>query len=182
MKRPGTFVGLLVLGAALAVPGVAVAAEATHVIAGAGGAFPAGTSFSGIDVRGLELALGSEISPDGTGGGEFTAVLLGVPIVGGTQPITVSGQITGGVRNAVNVAVVSGTARLDLGDGLPAALDIPFVATLVRNPATSQGTVGLLIGSVELPTVTLNEGGVSIQTAPPEPLEAPAEAIQVAGP
>jgi hypothetical protein len=168
MKRLATTFGSLVLGVALAGP--AAAAEPIHVTAGAGGPFPAGTTFSGLDLSGLELALGSEIGPYGTAG-EFTAVLLGVPIAGGLQPITLSGRITAGARNAANVAVLSGTASLDLGDGLPAAPDIPFVATLVRDPATARGTVGLVIGSVQLPTATLAEGSLSIQTAPPEPAE-----------
>ena len=168
MKRFATTFGSLVLGVALA--GSAAAAEPIHVTAGAGGPFPAGTTFSGIDVSGLQLAFGSEIGPYGTAG-EFTAVLLGVPIAGGTQPITLSGKITAGARNAAHIAVLSGTASLDLGDGLPAAPDIPFVATLVRDPATARGTVGLVIGSVELPTATLDEGSLSIQTAAPQPLE-----------
>jgi hypothetical protein len=159
----------------VAPPWAPPATEATHVAAGAGGTYPEGTSFSGIAVRGLELAFGSETSPDGTGAGEFTVVLLGVSAIPGeTQPITIEGQITGGTRNAINVAVVSGTASLDLGDGLPPVPGIPFVATLVRDPATAQGTVGLVIGSTELPTATLNEGRLSIQTDPPEPVEPPA--------
>ena len=142
----------------------------THAAAGAGGTYPAGTSFSGIAVTGLQVGFGAEISPDGTGAGEFTVVLLGVSAIPGeTRPITIEGQITGGVRNALSVAVVSGTASVDLGDGLPPAPGIPFVATLVRDPATAQGTVGLKIGSTELPTATLNEGSLSIQTAAPEP-------------
>jgi type VI secretion system secreted protein VgrG len=148
---------------------------ATYVAGGAGATYPDGTSFSGITVRGAELAFGSEMSPDGTGAGEFTIVLLGVPpIPGETQPITIEGQITGGTRNAINIAVISGTASVDLGDGMPPAAGIPIVATLVRDPATAQGTVGLKIGATELPTATLNEGSLSIQTAAPEPVEPPA--------
>ena len=95
------------------------------------------------------------------------------PSVGEARPISLQGQITAGSRSALNVAVVSGTALLDLGDGLPPALDIPFTATLVRDPATAQGTVGLVIGSAALPSATLNEGSLSIQTVPAEPLEDP---------
>jgi hypothetical protein len=170
MTRPGIVVGMLALSAALGAYPV-VAAEATHVAVGAGATLPAGTSFGGVDVTGLQIAIGAEISPDGTAGGEFAAVLLGLTIAGEVQPISVQGRVNGGTRSAANVAVVSGTATLDLGNGLPPAPDIPFVATLVRDAATARGTLGLVIAGAELPSATLDEGGVSIQTAPPEPPE-----------
>ena len=181
MKRLGLVFGSLVLGAALAAPRAVAAAEPTYVNGAAGGSYPAGAVFGGVDLKGLELALGSDISLDGTGSGQFTAVLLGLTLAGETRPLTVEGKITAGTRTAANVAVVSGFASLDLGDGLPPAPDIPFTATLVRDAATALGTVGLVIGSAELPTVALGEGSLTIQTAPAEPLEEPlAEPVTVA--
>jgi hypothetical protein len=180
MKRLGVVLNAAAVAAVLAAPRVAAAAEPTYVTAGAGGIYPEGAAFNGIDVQGLELALGSEIGPDGSGVGNFTVVLLGAsPLAGEVRPITVEGLVLAGTRSAANVALLSGTATLDLGDGLPPAPDIPFTATLVRDAATAQGTLALVIGSVELPAATLNEGSVSIQTVPPEPLEDP---LLVAGP
>jgi hypothetical protein len=181
MKRLGLVSGSLVLGAALAAPRAVAAAEPTYVSGAAGGSYPQGAVFSGIDVTGLELALGSDISPDGTGSGQLTAVLLGLTVAGETRPITVEGKVTGGTRNAANVAVLSGVATLDLGDGLPPAPDVPFTATLVRDAATALGTVSLVIGSAELPGVTLGEGSLTIQTVPAEPLEEEPPPVTVAG-
>jgi hypothetical protein len=151
-------------------PGSAAAAPPTYVSAGAGGIYPQGAALAGMDVQGLQLAVGSEIGPDGSAAGTFTVVLLGVsPLPGELRPITVEGSVAAGSLGAANVAVVSGTATLDLGDGLPPAPDIPFTATLARDAATARGTVALVIGSTELPPATLDEGSVSIQAVPPEP-------------
>jgi len=177
MKRLGIVLGSLVLTAALGAPRLASAAESTYVTAGAGGTYPAGTSFSGIDVQGVELGFGSEIGPDGSGLGNFTAVLRGVTALGEARPISIQGHVLAGSRSAVNVAVLSGTASLDLGDGLPPAPDIPFVATLVRDAATGQGTVALVVAGADLPAATLDEGSLSIQTVPAEPLEDVAPAV-----
>lgn len=161
---------LFALGTALGAAGPAIAAQPTHVSAGAGGTYPPGAALGGIDVQGLQLALGSEIGTDGSAAGTFTVVLLGVsPLPGEVRPITVEGSVAAGSLGAANVAVVSGTATLDLGDGLPPASDIPFTATLVRDAATARGTVALVIGSAELPAAALDEGSVSIQAVPPEP-------------
>jgi hypothetical protein len=178
MKRIAIVAGSLALAMAVGTSGQASAAEPTYVSAGAGGVYPAGTSFSGVDVQGLQLAVGSEVGSDGSGLGNFTAVLLGVSVTGEVRPISVQGQVTAGVRNAVNVAVLTGTASLDLADGLPPAPDIPFTATLVGDPATRQGTVALVIGSAQLPTLTLNEGSLSIQTVPANPAAAGTEVAQ----
>jgi hypothetical protein len=180
MKRLGIVLGSLVLAAGVAAPHTAAAADPTYVTAGAGGTYPTGTTFSGLDVQGVELAVGSTIGADGSGLGNFTAVLRAATATGVFQPVSVEGRITSGARNAANVAVVTGLASLDMGDGLPAAPDIPFTATLVRDPATAQGTVALVIGSAELPAAALNEGSVSIQTVPAEPLEEPSDPVTVA--
>lgn len=180
MKTLAIVTSVFLVGAVLMAPGSAAAAEPTYVSAGAGGLYPQGAAFGGIDIGGLEIAVGSEIGVDGSGVGNFTVVLRGVSVIPGeVRPITIEGQVLAGARNAANLAVLSGTATLDLGDGLPPAPDIPFTATLVRDAATAQGTIALVIGSAELPAATLNEGSVSIQSVPPEPLEDP---LLVAGP
>jgi hypothetical protein len=182
MKRLTIILDVLVLGLALALPGLA-AADDTHVTAGAGGTYPPGTSFTGIDVEGLQVGFGAEIAADGSALGNLTVLLIGPPNpLGDTQIISLQGQVTGGARNATNIAVLSGTASLDLGDGLPPTPDVPFTATLVKDPATNQGTVGLAIGFNNLPSATLNEGSISIKTVPPEPAGEEPAAVADAGP
>ena len=179
MKKRNMMLNVLLLGAALAFPPGAAFADQSLATAGAGGVYPPGTSFTGIDVNGLQLGLGAEINPDGSGLGSFTAVLVGVSSLGVAQYITIQGAVTGGSRNAANVAVLTGNATVDLGDGTTAAPDIPFTATLTSD-GNDRGTVGLQVaGFSELPNATLNNGSLTIRTLPAEPLEDP---VQVAGP
>ncbi len=178
MKKRNMLLNVLLLGAALAFP-PGTAADQSLATAGAGGVYPPGTNFTGIDVNGLQLGFGAEINPDGSGLGNFTAVLVGVSSLGVAQYITIQGAVTAGSRNAANVAVLTGTATVDLGDGTPAAPDIPFTATLTSD-GNDRGTVGLVVaGFSELPNATLNKGSLTIRTLPAEPLEDP---VLVAGP
>src|SRR4051812_37883809 len=102
------------LTGALALPRPALADDQTVATAGAGGLYPAGTSFTGIQVSGVQLAFGAELNADHTGLGNFTAVLLGVNVLGVDQYIVVEGQVTGGTTPGGNVTVLSGTTSLDL--------------------------------------------------------------------
>jgi hypothetical protein len=82
MKKRSMLLNVLLLGATLAFPPGAAAADQSLTTAGAGGIYPPGTTFTGIDVNGLQLGLGAEINPDGSGLGNFTAVLVGVSSLG----------------------------------------------------------------------------------------------------
>jgi hypothetical protein len=170
-RRIGILLNVLVLAVGLGAPRLVAAAEPTHVTAGAGGAFPAATTFANVDVQGLQVAFGAEVTPEGVGFGNLTAVLLGPAVLDVQKVISIQGYITGGTQTAANIAVLTGLATVDLGDGLPPTPDIPFTVTLNRDPATNQGTVGLATGLGNLPTATLSEGSLSIQVAPPEPPE-----------
>jgi hypothetical protein len=163
-KRMATLLAAAAVSGALALPRAAMAADQTVATAGAGAVYPAGTTFTGIPVNGLQLAVGAEVNPDSTGLGNFTAVLLGVTALGLEQNITLEAQVTGGSNPAANVAVLSGTTSIDLGDGTPPTPAIPFIATLTRNPTTNQGTVGLVVGNTTMPNATLNAGSLSIKT------------------
>jgi hypothetical protein len=154
------------LTGALALPRPALADDQTVATAGAGGLYPAGTSFTGIHVSGLQLAFGAELNADQTGLGNFTAVLLGVSALGVDQYIVVEGEVTGGTSPGANVTVLSGTTSLDLGDGTGPIPALPFTATLTRNPANNLGTVGLVVGNTTMPNATLNAGSMSIVTLP----------------
>jgi hypothetical protein len=161
MKRKATLLAVLLLSTALGLPPL-LAADQTVATAGAGGTYPSGSSFTGITINGLQLAVGSEVNLDGSGLGNFCAILVGVSALGTEQRIVVDGYATGGSRNAANIVVVSGTATLDLGDGTPETPGVPFTATLTSN-GSGLGTAGLVIGASTLPSATLNAGSLTIQ-------------------
>jgi hypothetical protein len=166
MKKRSMLFNVLLMASALAFPAGAAAADRSLATSGAGGVFPPGTSFTGVDINGLQLGIGVEINPDGSGLGNFTAVLLGVSPLGTEQRITIEGVVAAGTHNAANVAVVSGTSTVDLGDGTLPALDVPFTATLTSD-GNDQGTVGLVVsGFTELPNAALDTGSLSIRTVP----------------
>ena len=81
------------------------------------------------------------------------------------QNITLEGNVTGGVTVAANVATFSGTATIDMGDGVPALLGVPFTVT-VTTDANDQGSLGLVIGTTTLPSAVVNDGTMTI-SAPP---------------
>ena len=165
MKMRAMLLNVLLLGAALALPPMVGAAEQSLATAGAGGVYPAGTTFANIDVRGIQLGFGAEVNPDASGLGNFTAVLLGVSALGLEQRIVIEGYVTGGTRPGANVAVLTGTSTIDLGDGTPATPDIPFTATLTSNPTTALGSVALVLdGLANLPAANLNAGSLIIKT------------------
>jgi hypothetical protein len=164
MKRITILLAALVV-TALGLPPAALA-DQTVATVGGGGVYPPGTTYSGVNVNGLQLAFGAEVNLDGTGLGDFTVVLLGLSLAGVEQNIILEGQVTGGSRNAVNIAVVSGTGTLDLGDGSPPTPGVPFTATLTVD-ATNQGTIGLVIGLTTLPNAALSPGSVAIRTVTP---------------
>jgi hypothetical protein len=162
MKRIAFLFAVLLVGAAMALPRVAAAADQSLATGGAGGIYPPGSSFTGVDINGLQLGVGAEVNLDSSGLGDFTAILLGVSVLGAEQRITIEGQVTGGSRSAANIVVLSGAATLDLGDGSPPTPGVPFTATLTAD-GNSLGTVGLVIGVTNLPNATLNAGSLTIQ-------------------
>jgi hypothetical protein len=163
-KRMAILLAAATMMGTLAIPRLAAADDQTVSTAGAGGVYPSGTSFIGIQVNGLQLAFGAEVNSDQTGLGNFTVVLLGVTALGLPQNIVVEGAVTGGIPAAGNVAVLAGTTSVDLGDGTPPIPALPFTATLTRDAATHRGTVGLVIGNTTLPSATLNAGSLTVET------------------
>ena len=168
MKRLSVLVGVLTVAAALGAPGAAIAADLVQATAGAVGVYPPGTEYTGIEVNGLHLGFGAEIDPSGSALGNLSAVLIGVSALGGEQHIVIDGYVTGGSRTAVNVVVLSGTSTVDLGDGTPPLPDVPFTATVTKDFATNQGTVGIVLGVINLPNAAMGEGSLSIKSAPSE--------------
>jgi hypothetical protein len=138
-----------------------VAQAQTLATAGVGGTYPPATDFAGITVTGLQSGIGVEIQADGSGLGQFAAILLGVTPLGGEQPIRLEGQVTSGLRPAANVAVLSGTTTVDLGDGLPLTEGVPFTLT-VTTDANGMGTIGLATDLANLPDATITAGSITI--------------------
>jgi hypothetical protein len=159
MKRARVLSAALMLSALLAAPGV-VAAQ-TVATAGVGATYPPATSFAGVMVNGLRSGLGVEIAADGSGLGQFSAILLGTTPLGTEQLVRLEGEVTSGLRPAPNVAVLSGTTRVDLGDGLPPAEGVPFTLTVTAD-AQGQGTIGLATDLANLPDATVNAGSITI--------------------
>jgi hypothetical protein len=159
MKRPTVLFPAVLLGAALLASSAAADTVATG---GAGGVYPPGVALTGVTLNGLQSGFGIEIHLGGAALGQFTAVLLGVSALGAEQTITLEGEVTSGSQPAANVAVLSGAATLDMGDGSPPTPGVPFTAT-VTTDGNSQGTIGLLIGVTSLPAATVNVGSMTIE-------------------
>jgi hypothetical protein len=151
----------LLLGAMLGGASPAAAQE-TSVTAGAGGIFPAGTTFNGVPINGLQSGYGVEIGSGGFALGQFCVTLLGVSLGGLQQVIVIEGKATGGSRQAGNIATFSGTCTINMGDGTPPLPGVPFTATITTN-VNDQGTIGLLLGQTTLPTATVDQGSMTIR-------------------
>jgi hypothetical protein len=156
-----TFVVLAIVATAfLGLPPRAVAE--TSVTAGAGGIYPPGTSFYGVPINGLQSDYGVNMDDSGSGLGQFCTILLGVSALGSPQNIIIYGKVTSGSRAGTNIATFSGTCTIDLGNGTPPILGVPFTATITTN-TNDQGTIGLLLGQTTLPAATVSEGSMTIR-------------------
>lgn len=160
MKRASVKCAALIVSAYL-VGSQGMGADQTIATAGVGGTYPRGTSFGGVTIDGLQSGFGVEINLDGSGLGQFCAVLLGTSVLGVEQNIRIEGEVANGSRPEPNIAILSGTATIDLGDGLPAAEGVPFTAT-VTTDANGQGTIGLVTDLAALPAATINAGSITI--------------------
>lgn len=141
--------------------GVAPAPLAAQDAAGVTGAaeanFPSGATFNGLPLRGLTLGQGVVIALDGTATGQFQAVLLGTSPLGTPQNVTVEGEVKSGSVAFGGTATFSGTATVDMGDGTPPLVAVPFTVT------ASTGSLGLVLGATALPTATLTAGSITVQ-------------------
>ena len=158
---PGALIAFALLcGPSLSLAQVAPAGESITT-GGAGGTYPIGTTLAGVNVTGIEAGFGADIDPDGVGRGQFCAILLGVSSLGVEQNIKIEGEVTTASRPAPNIAVLAGTATIDLGNGLPPAEGIPFTATVTTDPQ-ELGTIRLVTGLASLPDATMNAGSLII--------------------
>ena len=129
---------------------------------GAGGSYPPATSFAGVAVNGIQAGFGADVDGGGTGRGQFCAVLLGVSSLGLEQRIKIEGEVVTTSQPAADVVTLSGTAIIDMGDGLPPAEGIPFTATISAGGG-GPGTIGLITGLASLPDVTIDQGSLTVR-------------------
>jgi hypothetical protein len=159
MRRNFLTAAFLLMAAAF---GPAAFAQETTVTAAAGGIFPPATSFMGVPITGLKAGFGLELLLDGTASGQFLTVLVGVSALGSERQIVIEGQVTAGSKSAANFATFSGTCTINLGDGSPPLLSVPFIATVTAG-ADGMGTLGLVLGETTLPAANVDEGSMTIQ-------------------
>ena len=126
-------------------------------VTGAGkGVFGDGAALGAVALQGVELGTGVFIEADGSASGTFHAVLQGSSL-GVAREITVEGKVSEGSVGADGRATFSGTASLDLGDGVPPLPGVAFSVT-----AGADGVV-LSIDSTTLPAAGLASGAVTIE-------------------
>jgi hypothetical protein len=159
MKRTMLIVGAFAL--ICAIVSVPASAQETSVTVGAGGIYPPGTTFNGLPINAIQSGYGVIIT-SGSAIGEFCTVLIGVNALNLEQNVVIEGKATAGSRTASNIATFSGTCSVNMGDGTPPTLGVPFTATITTN-ANDQGSIGLVIGLSTLPSATVNQGTMTIK-------------------
>jgi hypothetical protein len=156
---------IMIVGAAMlavALWSVPASAQSTSVTVGAGGIYPPGTTFNGVPINALQSGYGVDIATDASALGQFCTVLLGVNALGLQQNIVIVGKASSGSRTAANIATFSGTCSVNMGDGTPPTLGVPFTATITTD-ANDQGGIGLVIGITTLPSAVVNVGSMTIK-------------------
>jgi hypothetical protein len=161
MKRSALWFAALFLSVLAGVPQLAAAAE-TRVTAAGEGIYPPDTTFNSVPISGLQFGFGLEFSDVGDKVGHIVVILRGISSVGLEQDIVIEVEVTGGSRAAPNVAVISGTCTIDMGNGTPPLPGVPFIATVTTN-ANDQGTIGLEIGTITLSGANVTEGSMTIK-------------------
>ena len=161
MKTRNIAAAVLGLALALGLAAPAALAQTAAAVAGAGAAaLPTGSAYSGVPLTGLRFAIGVDIS-SGTATGDFQATLLGT-VAGQARNIVVEGKAALGSLPAANTATFSGVSTVNMGDGTPALVAVPFVVTVVSTP-DGKGTLALSLATTSLPAGTVNAGGFSIK-------------------
>ena len=124
--------------------------------AGGAGVFPAGASFSGVQLAGGTFGIGVQTNTDGTASGDLELQLNGNSPIGLSQWITITGWITGGTLNTDGTMTLNGTGTLDMGDGTPPVGGLALVANVSLSGLT------VTIGSQVIPTLPKSDGWVFI--------------------
>ncbi len=149
---------------ALVVSGTAQA-QTQSITGAATGLFPSGVSLYGVSLNGLKLGNGLTIASDGTAAGQFEATLNGQIVVLGiatARTITVEGEVSSGSIDANGNPTFNGFCEVDLGDGTPPLLNIPFVVTLLHF-GDDTWTVALTVAQTALQAASITEGSLTVQ-------------------
>jgi hypothetical protein len=151
---------IVLLLAIVLLPASAVSQVDSGVTGAGAGAFPSGTTFSGVPVSGLHFGIGIDIPGDGSATGQFQATLLGTTLLGLPQSIEVEGEATTGSNNSNGSRTFSGTTTVDMGDGTPSLTNVPFTVT-----ATPTSLL-VLLGSVNMPAAVVTAGSIKTPAIP----------------
>ena len=158
MKRV-TYIMFLVLGlvAVMFGPARTTAANGDVTVTGAERAtFAPGAALGSVAVKTLEVGTGVFIGPDGTANGVYSAVLTGRSLLGQSQQITIDGKVLSGEVAPDGRVYFNGVATINLGNGTPSILGVPF------NVSATSNTMSLAIDSTPLPAAQLASGNISI--------------------
>ena len=134
----------------------AIVDDSTVTAAGAG-VFPAGASFSGVQLAGGTFGVGVQIPTTGTAAGDLEVQLNGTSLIGLSEWITVTGWIQSGAVNPDGSVTLNGTCTLDMGDGTPPTGGLALVANL------SAAGITLTVGSTVLPTLPKSDGWFAVE-------------------
>jgi len=150
---------VLIASVAIAFPQERAAAlvGTTVVTAGAAGIFPAGASFSGIQLAGGTFGLGIQGTSTGTANGDLEIQLNGNSIIGLSQWITITGWITQATVNADGTITLNGTGTLDMGDGTAPTGGLALVANV------SLSGIQVTIGGTAVPMLPKSDGWIMIE-------------------
>jgi hypothetical protein len=159
--RPLVMLPAAVLVMATLCPPTVDAQTEMSVTGAAAGVFPAGVSYLGVPLKGVELGMGLSVA-GGWAAGQFQATLTGVSALGLEQNIEIEGAATSGVNSEPGTAIFSGTCTVDPGDGTPAVPGVPFTVAVAANP-DGAGSLALTLGTTTLPAATVGEGYMTIQ-------------------
>ncbi|MEX1357720.1 MAG: post-COAP-1 domain-containing protein [Gaiellaceae bacterium] len=136
--------------------GPGTAAAGGSQASGAGeGSFPAGATFNGVSLSGIQVGAGIDIAGDGGAAGRFVAAFLGTSLLGQVQEILVDGTVTGASIAPDGSLTIGGSATVDMGDG-GVPLEVPFSATVTPQ------SVLMSLGTSMLPSAGLTMGGMVI--------------------
>ncbi len=158
MSRCVTRAATILAAAALLWGSPLIAQSDTSLTTGAGaGVYPAGTSFNGIPISGLQFGIGVDLPVGRPSVGQFQSILLGLSALGKEQLIAIDGEVTGGSVKADGSSTFSGVCSVDMGDGTLPLKDVPFTVT------ATTGSLLLVIGATNLPAASVSAGSITIR-------------------
>ena len=102
-------------------------ALATTVTGAGGGVFGSGVSLNTVPLTGLRFGIGVDYLTGGSAAGDLQATLLGTGANGQVQEIVLAGKAAAGSSTPPGGSTFSGSCTLDMGNGAPLLLNVPFI-------------------------------------------------------